>query len=185
MPESDADLIALLRARDPRGFELCYARYRDAIYAFLLRLSGRRSVAEDLFQETWLRLARSGAELRPDSELAGWLFTVARNAFRSYLRAQRSSLTNAELVEIAAPGSAAEGLELSELERGLLTLPLDERELLLLVAVEGMAQDEIARMLGVAAPALRQRVTRARAHLGEVLEREPASSPRKRRMHER
>ncbi|HVJ16009.1 MAG TPA: RNA polymerase sigma factor [Polyangiaceae bacterium] len=185
MAENDPDLVALLRARDPRGFELSYARHRDAVYAFLLRLSGRQTVAEDLFQETWLRLARSGATLRPDSDLRAWLFTVARNAFRSFLRQQHPESAEAELGEIAALDSAEQGLELSELERALLALPLDERELLLLVGVEGFAQHELGRMLGIAAPALRQRVTRARARLGELLEHGPASAPRQRRMHER
>jgi RNA polymerase sigma-70 factor, ECF subfamily len=183
LAESDPDLVTLLRARDPRGFELCYARYRDAIYAFLLRLSGRRALAEDLFQETWLRLARGGAELRPDSDLRGWLFTVARNAFRSFLRKERAQATDAELGEIAGPSDAEQSLGLSEVERALLRLPLDERELLLLVAVEGFAQDELARMLGIAAPALRQRVRRARAHLAEILDFEPASAWRKRSRH--
>src|SRR5688572_29727354 len=183
--ESELDLVTLLRARDPRGFELCYARHRDAIYGFLLRLSGQRAIAEDLFQETWLRLARKGAELRPGSDLRAWLFTVARNPHRSFLRARHPLLPEDELAELCAPDSAAQALELSELERALLTLPLEERELLLLVGVEGFAQDELAHMLGVAAPALRQRVTRARVHLAEALERGPASAPRQRRIHGR
>lgn len=185
MVESEPDLLALLRARDPRGFELCYARHRDAIYGFLLRLSGQRAIAEDLFQETWLRLARKGAELRPGSDLRAWLFTVARNAYRSLLRSRHPQAREEELDELLAPGDAAQGVELSELERALLALPLEERELLLLVGVEGFAQDELARMLGVAAPALRQRVTRARARLAQALERGPASAPRPRRIHER
>ena len=180
--ESERETVALLRRREPQGFERCYALYRDAVFGFLVRLSGRRSVAEDLFQETWLRVARRAAELRPDSDLRAWLFTIARNAFRSYLRAQRAELGEAELEAIEGPADTARGVELSELERALLCLSLEERELLLLVA-EGIAQDELARAWGLAAPALRQRVTRARARLAEVLDAEPVSASRKRSNH--
>jgi RNA polymerase sigma factor (sigma-70 family) len=179
--ERDRDAVALLRARKPAGFDWAYAAYRDTLFGFLLRLCGRRSLAEDLFQETWLRLARHGPDLRPDSDLRAWLFTVARNAYHSQLRRQ---IQEPELSAPLASGGEPE-LLFSELEQALLALPADDRELLLLVGVEGFSQDELSRLLGIAAPALRQRVTRARTRLAEVLESGPVSSARKRSGHER
>ena len=57
------------------------------VFAFLLRLSRSRTVAEDLLDETWLRLVRHAAMLRPDTRIGPWLFTVARNLYWSHRRA--------------------------------------------------------------------------------------------------
>jgi len=63
-----------------------FSGHRERIYSFLLRLCGRRDVADDLFQETWAKLATNAVRLREDSDLAAWLFTVARNVYRSHRR---------------------------------------------------------------------------------------------------
>ncbi len=178
--EDDRTAVDLLRAGDRAGFDLAYARYRDAIYAFLLRVSGRRDVADDLFQETWLRLARSAAALRPDSDLRAWLFSVARNAFRSFLRRARAASSEPELTDGGIdPASVSASLGFSDLERGLLALSLDDRELLLLVSVQGLDHAALAELLGIDTAAVRQRLSRARSRLARALEIEPASQRRR------
>jgi RNA polymerase sigma-70 factor, ECF subfamily len=172
--DSDVEAVELLRARDPNGFDLAYASYRQPIYAFLFRLAGRRDVADDLFQETWLRLAEHAPKLRPDSDLQRWLFTVARNAYRSFARSKRAAPW-AEAPNAREPSHddgtrPDQRLALSDLERALLVLSVDERELLLLIGVDGLRQDTLAGMLGIEASTLRQRVTRARARLARELE---------------
>ena len=177
--DGERETLALMRASDPRGFDRVYDRYRDRVYAFLLRLCGRRDVADDLFQDTWMRVAEKAAGLRPDSDVAAWLFTVARNVFRSAWRARRDvapgPLAGAGVADFAptlpAPGPAPDArLHLSELERALLALSVDDREVLLLIATEDLGQHQIAAIAGIAPAALRQRVTRARARLAKLLE---------------
>ena len=56
--EDDAPLLARLRAQERGAFDELYARHHERIWAFLLRLTGRRDEAEDLFQETWVKAAR-------------------------------------------------------------------------------------------------------------------------------
>src|SRR6478735_10946274 len=90
MPETpDQETLALLQRRDARGFELAYRHYAERIFGFLVRLSGSRSLAEDLLQHTFMRLAEAGPRLRVDSNLRAWLFTVARNAFHSHARMRK------------------------------------------------------------------------------------------------
>jgi RNA polymerase sigma-70 factor (ECF subfamily) len=188
--ESDREALGWLRRGNPRGFDAIYARYRDRIYAFLFRLTGRRDAADDLFQETFLALASKGPALWPDSNLGSWLFTVARHAFLDAERRRRPGATaelgggDGRLVE-GSSASLPSAVTLSEIERGLLALSSDDRQLLLLVGVEGMGQDEVARVLEIEPGTLRQRVVRARARLAGVLDhgRTSERTPERNRMH--
>ncbi len=170
----DHELVQGLRRGEPAAFNRTYAKYRARVYGFLLRLSGRRDVADDLLQETWMRLARSAGDLREDTALVSWLFTVARNQFLSFRR--WSVLDVTRLLSFGAeghdtvPGPEARSeasARLSILERALLELSADAREALVLVAVEGVEQEEAAQILGISYAALRQRLSRARAELDE------------------
>ena len=73
---------------DRAAFDRVYELYRPRLFAFLLRLSRSRTVAEDLLDETWLRLVAHAASLRPDTRLASWLFTVARNLYWTHRRSR-------------------------------------------------------------------------------------------------
>jgi RNA polymerase sigma-70 factor (ECF subfamily) len=173
---SDRDIVGLLRRRDPRGFDLAYAAYAGPLLGFLRRLTGRPELAEDLLQHVFLRLAERGPELRHDSDLRAWLYAVARNAYSS--EARRPPLVGDEvaLEVLASPPADVEArLLLGDVERALAALRLEDREVLLLLAVEGLDRDAVARLLGVDAVALRQRLSRARSRLLAELER---SAPR-------
>ena len=171
----DQDALALLRRRDERGFDLAYERYAERIFGFLVRLSRSRTLAEDLLQHTFLRLAEHGPSLRLNSDLRAWLFSVARNAFHSHARAQgvAARLEATSLPEPGALSLAPESLlAVADLERALASLNHEDRELLLLVGVEGLSHPEVAVVLGVDQAAVRKRVSRARARLAQALDEE-------------
>jgi RNA polymerase sigma factor (sigma-70 family) len=179
--DASSELLARLRAGDSAAFSTAYERHAGPIFRFLVRLCGRRELAEDIFQETWLRLARHARTLRADTELRAWLYTVARNLVRSHARAAvvdaagvaalarwwYRAASSAGPDEVAVAADAAGRLELA-----LSRLPLSAREVLLLVAAEGLAVDEAARILGITPEAARQRLHRARAELTRSLPRE-------------
>jgi RNA polymerase sigma-70 factor (ECF subfamily) len=175
-------LVERLRGGDQAAFDAVYEAYRARIFSFLLRLSRHRDVAEDLLEETWLRLVSNAAELRADTRLAPWLFTVARNLYWSYCRARRlDEEWRGSLALWPAPASAPSpfdttaGRELERrVERALGALPPRYREVLLLVAIEGLSPAEAAATCAVSPEALRQRLSRARA----MLERELARGER-------
>lgn len=177
---SEAELVASLRAADPRAFDLVYARHRAPLFAFLVRLTGRRWLAEDLLQETWLRLARSATELAPDTRLRPWLFTVARNLFISHRRwaildadrLRELGLWPGKKSEVETPLERAALSEAQRrLESALAHLTLEHREVLLLCAVEQLEPSEAAEVLGIKPEALRQRLSRARGILKKELEK--------------
>jgi len=178
---SDQALVAALGRGDPVAFDQAYARYRGRLYAFLVRLTRRPFLAEDLLQDTWLSLARHAASLRPDTNLGAWLFTVARNRYRSY---RRWALLDADrLREVGLwpreTGSPFEDAAASETERrleaALGALPLKYREALLLVGVEGLAPEGAAEVLGLRPEALRQRLSRGRALMRDRLAAPPVA----------
>src|SRR6186713_3373523 len=169
---TDRDALTLLRRRDPRGFDLAYAAYAGKIRGFLLRLGRDRALADDLLQQTFLRLAERGPELRADSDLRAWLFTVARNAHTSHARRPRSDDDQAALEALMSPAPDVEArLLLGDVESALGRLRTEDRELLLLVGAEGLEHATAAKILGVSPVALRQRLSRARSRLLVELER--------------
>jgi RNA polymerase sigma-70 factor (ECF subfamily) len=86
--EIELRLVARLKAGDAAAFEALYEAYRPRLFGFLVRLSRRRDVAEDLLEETWLRLVTRGSTLTDDERLGPWLFTVARNLYFSWRRSR-------------------------------------------------------------------------------------------------
>lgn len=181
----DAELVARLRRGDGAALDRAFALHKDRLFAFLVRLSGRRDLAEDLLQETFLQLARHALRLQPDTDLAGWLFTVARNAFRMAARRHHAGQRALDALPAPEPRAADDperaavaSAGVVALRRALLELPEDHREVLLL-AVEGeLTTEQAASVLGIRADAFRKRLERARAELARrLLDGDALSSP--------
>lgn len=178
MTPDDRTLVARLREGDAAALRAVYERFADRIFGFLLRLTARREVAEDLHQETWLSVSKHARRLAEDTDLAAWLFTIARNKYRSWRRWAALDFTRfgTDLFESEPPAQEAASpevrAELAALEAALASLPAAHREVLLLVGVEGLEGKQAAEVLGIQPEALRQRLSRARAALAERMERD-------------
>jgi RNA polymerase sigma-70 factor (ECF subfamily) len=178
--DTEIALVARLRAGDPDAFDVVHDAYHARLYNFLARLSRRRDVAEDLLEETWLRLIATAGRLQADTRLGPWLYTVARNLFYSYCRSRyldeshAASLIGLWPTVVARPSPFEEvaARELERLvERALARMPAQHREVLLLVGVEGLTPAEAAAICGVTPETLRQRLFRARVSLDRALDR--------------
>ncbi len=174
----DAALVDGLRRRDPRAFDAVYARFHPRLWSFLVRLAGRRDVAEDLVQDTWLLVAKHAGRLEDGTDLAAWLFTVARNRYRSWRRWAVLDFTRIDLLSrepsgaAAAPeGAAAARAEIAALEDAIRRISPAHREVLLLAAVDGLETAQVAEVLGLREEAVRKRLSRARAELADRLEK--------------
>jgi len=175
----ELELVSRLRAGDVDAFDVVYDAFRARLYTFLVRLSRRREVAEDLLEETWLRLVKHAHRLHPETELGAWLFTVARNLHVSYCRSrvidEDSMATMIGLWPVStsrpSPFEEAVASELDRrLERALAALPSRHREVLLLMVVEAFSAAEAAAVCRTTPEAMRQRLSRARALLARELE---------------
>ena len=172
-------LVERLRQGDAEAFDEVYAAFNTRVFTFLVRLSRRRDVAEDLLEETWVRLVKHARRLRPDTRLGPWLFTVARNLHVSYRRSRMLEDSAAASlmalwpfsVERSSPFEEAAATELERrIERALAAMPGAAREVLLLVGVAGLDPSDAADVSGITPEALRQRLHRARAALSKALE---------------
>jgi len=176
---SELVLVNRLRRADAGAFDEVHEAYHPRLFNFLARLSRRRDLAEDLLEETWVRVIEHAGRLRPDTELAPWLFTVARNLYLSYCRTRvlddgltaRMGLWPVPVAEPSPYETAAANELERRVETALASLPRTYREVLLLVWVEGLTPAEAALVCGIRPDALRQRLSRARSLLADRLAR--------------
>ena len=173
---SDAELVARLRGRRAGAFDEVYRLHGPRIFRFLHGLTGSRSIAEDLFQDTWLAAARNAHRLRDDTQLLRWLFTIARNKHKNSLRfaavdRQRHEGARLDLPIARGPDENADArARTSRLERSLARLPEAHREILLLYFVEELDTAEVAAVLELREDAVRKRLSRARAELARLMQ---------------
>jgi RNA polymerase sigma-70 factor, ECF subfamily len=173
----ESGLVGQLRAGDLTAFDAIYDAYNPRLFSFLLRMTKNRAVAEDLLEETGLRLVSGGEGLAAATRLGPWLFTVARNLFVSYYRSRaREQAYTRDLISLWPAGfsrSPFDSAVLSEfeqrLEAALAELPPMYREVLLLVGFEGLRPAEAAAVCGITPEALRQRLSRGRTLLAQRL----------------
>jgi len=184
-PELERRLVARLKAGEASAFDAVYDSYRARLFTFLARLTRRRDVAEDLLDETWLRLVSTAPRLADDTKLAAWLFTVARNLHASWCR--HRTLDGQHVFDGAAvwpqppPGespfeAAARNETERRIEQGLARLCPHDREALLLTAVGGLTPAEAAVCVGLGAEAFRKRLQRARERLAAWMDAGGATS---------
>ncbi len=174
--DPDRDDAARLRRGDTTGLVGLMERHQDHLFRYLVRLVGDEAVAEDVFQQTWLRAAERIDRYDRSRPFAPWLFTVARNLALDQLR-RRQAESLEDLPESDAPASAgADPLaravasqQGSRLAEAVATLPPLHREVLSLRFEEDLALPELARRLGVPLPTAKARLYRALSRLREVL----------------
>ena len=169
---AESDAVARLRHGDLDSLAELIPLYQNRLYRYLIRLVSDASVADDLFQETWLRAAvnisRYDPARSPDRSFDHWLFAIAHNLAIDHLR-RRKPESLAESFN-AGTKSAGNQLALDQLldsERGkalasaITALPAPYREVLALRFEEDMKLDQIARVTGAPLPTVKSRLQRA------------------------
>lgn len=133
-------------------------------------LAGDRYAADDLVQDT---LERAWAKLhlyRRGTDLRAWMFTVMHNVYVNQRRAARPGTPlDEEMPELSLSPSEVDGLALRDLDAAIRRLPPDQREVLLLVALEDMSYDQAAGTLGIPIGTVMSRLARAREKLRAML----------------
>jgi len=132
-------------------------------------LVGERAGADDLVQDT---LERAWAKLhlyRRGTDLRAWLFTVMHNVHVNRVRATRLFDPLEDEMPELAQRAQPDALELRDLDRAIARLPADQREVLLLVTLEEMSYDEVARTLGIPIGTVMSRLSRAREKLRAMM----------------
>lgn len=164
----EAALIDQLRRQEEDAFTFIYERHKSQIYNYLYRLSGSRELADDLTHDTFLSAYESLPKLRPDSNIAPWLYRIASNRFRDFLRRKRViswlSWNDSAQGDLQLSCSGDEELlpEREAVQTALKAMKPDYSMCLILRLVEGFSSEETAHILGVTPEAVRMRLSRAR-----------------------
>jgi len=139
-------------------------------------LVGDREGADDLVQDTLERAVRKFHLWRP-GDLRAWLFSIMHNVFVNQLKARKIAYEVEIDDSIAAPMSSVTGTDLMDLDRALAAISPDQREVVLLIAVEDMTYAEVGRALGIPIGTVMSRLSRGRDKLRRLMDGESGRGP--------
>ena len=177
-PDLDEMLMKRLQEGDPGAFQILYERHHRPVFGFLARSVRDRQTAEDLLQETFLRVFASRQAYRPLAPFRAWLYTIARHLVVDQMRraGPSAALIEDSSEDVADPQASAleraEAQGLGErLERAVARLPPVQREVVLLSRMGGLTHEEISRVTGASPEAVRVALHRALRTLRDRLDR--------------
>jgi RNA polymerase sigma-70 factor, ECF subfamily len=187
MAQESTEIARGLRRRDPDLLDRLIEQYQHRLLRYLVYLTGRRELAEDLFQETWIRVLERGHQFNDKFAFSTWLFAVARNLAIDHMRRKQPASLDGLLDEnddevsfdVPATGRAsAFDLTLQREQNDLIAagmrhLPAEYREALVLRFQEGMSLEEIASVAGVPLGTVKSRIYRGLSALEPRLKGAP------------
>jgi RNA polymerase sigma-70 factor (ECF subfamily) len=173
MADENTEIARGLRRRDPDLLDHLIEKYQHRLLRYLLYLTGRREMAEDFFQETWIRVLESGSQYDGRHEFTTWLFTIARNLVIDDRRRKRpASLDSLADEDAAAPfdlpatgqpsafDATVQREQNEQISAGMQHISAEYRENLLLRFQEGMSLEEIATVTGAPLGTVKSRIYR-------------------------
>jgi len=174
MEAPDEELMLAYQAGDAGAFETLYARHRVRLYRFVLRAVKSRQIAEELFQDIWLRGIEARRRYAPTARFTTWLYTIAHNRLVDHWRKRGLTLVEVEVDDLVAdandPADHALSREtLSRFAGALAALPALQREAFLLHEESGLSVPEIAAATATNPETAKSRLRYAMAKLKDAL----------------
>jgi RNA polymerase sigma-70 factor (ECF subfamily) len=183
---TDAELVKGCLAGGHGAWETIVRQYHQRIYNLAYRFTGRFDEAEDLTQETFLKVYRTLGSYRPEAgALVTWIIRVGRNHIIDHYRKMKAERTRTNSLEAEYgnveenpsrylnPAQALEQREVSErIHRALLRISEDLREAVILRDLEEFSYEEISEMLSVPVGTVKSRINRGRAELARLMKKE-------------
>ncbi|RLD14502.1 RNA polymerase subunit sigma-24 [candidate division KSB1 bacterium] len=180
---TDEELIARFQQGDNYAFDLLVKRYKEPLLNFVYRFVGEREEAEDIVQETFLRLFKNKHYYREIAKFSTWIYTIAGNLAKTELRRRKRR----KLLSISNFMSSDKDYDIpdedSNPEREANTVITDKiiqkaidklspkfKQVILLRDVQGFSYEEIAEIVGIPLGTVKSRVNRARLKLQEDLQ---------------
>ena len=185
--KSDRDLLLRAQRGDQRAFAQFYERYWRKVLNYLYRFTGNRATAEELTQETFLRVVRSIRNYRPTGSAGGWIYRIARNLGLNAIRDSKAAVEfsldepialeedevdRQEITPSRGPKPDEEALRREReeaIQRCLLKIAPHHREVLILCDIESRSYQEAAQMLRCPINTVASRLSRARAQMAQLL----------------
>jgi RNA polymerase sigma-70 factor (ECF subfamily) len=171
MERESTEIARGLRRKDPDLLDRLIEQYQHRLMRYLTYLVGNRQTAEDLFQETWLRVLERGAQYDGEHQFSTWLFSVARNLAIDYLRRRKpislevEGENDASVAQLVSRAPSAfevmAGAEESErILAALAKVPAEYREAIVLRFHEELSLEEIAEVTRAPLGTVKSRIYR-------------------------
>jgi RNA polymerase sigma-70 factor (ECF subfamily) len=159
----DEDLMLEVRNGAGETLGVLFDRYHTPLYNFYSKLTGDRTLSEDLVQEVFLRILKYRQSYQEGTPFRAWIYQIARNARVDHYRKTPKHITfEPEMAPAVMPKDSAQHSEEAELlHRALMQLPEEKREILILSRFQELKYDEIARLLGCELGTVKTRIHRA------------------------
>lgn len=176
--DEEKDLVEALKRGDPRALDTFYRNYARTVLAWSIRLGGPRLDAEDIAQDVFAVAFRRIGTFRGDSRLSTWLFSITRNVI--YNARRRAAVRRMVALEnVAEPADGSPGADAqvervqrrAQVQKALEQLKRNQREVLVLMDLEGRTAPEVGEMLGIPAGTVYSRLHYARKAFAKVLDR--------------
>ena len=181
LPYEDTAIIEAFQNGDEFAFVSIYNRYKGPVYAFCLKMLLNTELAQDVMQDTFLRVYENRDRLLNAGSFRAWLFTIARNQCLNQLRRNNAhvaydvDITDSKQLRDRNKQSPAADLEKSEkielVNRFLLELKPDYREVIVLREYQNLSYEEIAAITRSTLSAVKSRLFKARRKLAKYMER--------------
>ncbi|HSD52670.1 MAG TPA: RNA polymerase sigma factor [Burkholderiales bacterium] len=172
----DEELMLAYRGGDAAAFDALYARHKGGVFRYLRRQSGNAAIAEELFQDVWMRLIDARARYEPQAKFTTWLYTIAHNRLMDHFRTlKRAALVSYDDADDPPPEPVADTPQPEEMltrkqDAGRLlaaidALPAAQREAFVLQQEGDLSVEEIAVATGVNRETAKSRLRYAMAKL--------------------
>ena len=171
---SDKELFEKVKSDDTFAFTILVDRYKVRLFNLIYRLLQNKEEAEDILQETFLRVYRERRSYDPTYSFSTWIYTITLNLCRNELkRRKKFRFFGVDLIENSREYATQEvinkdGLS-SFMDKAILSLPVKYRTAFLLRDVDQLSYEEISKSMGVPLGTVKSRVNRARLMLREKL----------------
>jgi len=187
---SDEELVTRSRGGDADSFNQLILRWERPIYALAYRVIGREEDARDVCQETFLRAYRSLAGFKGEAKFSSWLYRIALNLCRDWIRRQRRTPVSQfpedmDILEAAAAKEPTESIEdlvarrelSAVVEEAMALLPEEQRTAIILKEYHGMTFQEIADLQGCPLSTVKTRLYQGLSVLRRQLQRQGQTVP--------
>lgn len=174
--DKDAQLMLAYARGDGEAFETLYRKHKDPLYRFFLRQCGSRAVAEELYQDVWLRVIKARESYQHKAKFSTWLYRIAHNILIDFFRKPETEGDELEEEHISSgaandPAVIVSGQE--KIQRYLIqlrTLPKEQREVFLLKEEAGLSIEQIALTTGDSFETVKSRLRYAVKKLKQALD---------------
>ncbi len=173
---SDKELMELIQAGDDKAFGLLVGRFQDRLLNFVGRIVTDRETAEELVQETFLRIFNQKTSYTPEYAVSTWIYTIALNLARSELRKRKlrrylSLDFIKEEADIELPAKInLKAVSLAPIiQQAIEKLPEDYRTAFVLCDIQRLPYQQIAEVMRVPVGTVKSRINRARSMLRDKL----------------